>query len=87
MDVRHSIEIIAKVDGVQVHRVVMDLQTTGPASDAMAGFDPVMAVVRALRQEAALIEKAVRREGRHAGFTVVDAVVDASALPPAGGRS
>jgi len=62
MDVQHSIEIIANVDGVRVHRVLMDLNATGEPADAMSGFDPAMSVVLAMRQEADLIEQGVKRE-------------------------
>jgi len=62
MDVRHSIEIIAKVDGAQVHRVMMDLHAQGDPADAMGNFDPAMSVVRAMRQEADLIEEGIQRE-------------------------
>lgn len=75
---RHSIEIIANVDDQQVHRVKMDVSGDMAGTIGLPDFDPATAVVRALRQEADLIEQEAEDDGRRrlyaADHTVIDAV-------------
>lgn len=92
MDVEHSIEIIAKVNGVQVHSDTFTVAARGTVADAMAGLDSIRTVARVMRQVAGNLDRIADREDawhprqerflRHQDVLVIDA--DAGALPAAG---
>lgn len=76
MDVRHRIEVIALVDGVQVHRSSAHVDATGSISDLFQGFDPALAVAAMMRLDADAIEDEAERKRQrkltHADFEVID---------------
>jgi uncharacterized tellurite resistance protein B-like protein len=76
MDVRHSIEIVALVDGARVHRSLAHIDVSGPVSDLLQNFDPALAVAAMMRLEADLIQDEAERKRQrkltHADFEVID---------------
>jgi len=84
MPTQHSIEVIVNVDGQRVHRMQMDVEATGLAADALGGFDPAAAAVRALRQEANRIEEDIERAAYRQVLMADHQVIDADPSPAVG---
>jgi hypothetical protein len=75
-DVEHSVTVIAEVDGVEVHRVTRTLKATGAIGvdiSVQRQFDPVVAVVGVMRQEADYLQASLRRKAARNDYTVIDA--------------